>query len=381
MEDTEVTITIKDVISSLAIDFKSETSIRIRRGNCFNDFVEKMSSPFMKRQSKNNALRIIFYGEHGVDQGGVRRDFFTEAIQEIKDQLFVSKEDGMLPNIELYDDLANGLFRNAGKLFAYSICENGPAPNFLSPWVYDYIAGGLGMVLNRLPEKIEDKTYQKIYKIRTEQELKDFCTSDEGIDVLSEIKYRSVPSSIKLKSKEFILRSLFAKWLNPYVPFIQEIAIGLEQYGFLQKIKEHPQSLKTLFCLHTDFDWTFDEVFELLEPDFSPENNTYRYKEINTFKALSDALSDCYDLKGEENALTLSEVMKFITGCSSKPASGLPGKITVIFEKYCPENCRCKPTTSSCDIQIEVALHYTTKRDMMIALTDACRESKGMLRY
>lgn len=82
------------------------------------------------------------------------------------------------------------------------------------------------------------------------------------------------------------------------MPFIQEIAIGLEQYGFLQKIKEHPQSLKTLFCLHTDFDWTFDEVFELLEPDFSPENNTYRYKEINTFKALSDALSDCYDLKG-----------------------------------------------------------------------------------
>lgn len=91
--------------------------------------------------------------------------------------------------------------------------------------------------------------------------------------------------------------------------------------------------------------------------------------------------NSCHYILGEENALTLSEVMKFITGCSSKPASGLPGKITVIFEKYCPENCRCKPTTSSCDIQIEVALHYTTKRDMMIALTDACRESKGMLRY
>eukprot|EP00111_Clytia_hemisphaerica_P012158 TCONS_00035701-protein len=41
MEDTEVAITIKDVISSLAIDFKSETSIRIRRGNCFDDLSKK----------------------------------------------------------------------------------------------------------------------------------------------------------------------------------------------------------------------------------------------------------------------------------------------------------------------------------------------------
>lgn len=100
----------------------------------------------------------------------------------------------MLPNIELYDDLANGLFRNAGKLFAYSICENGPAPNFLSPWVYDYIAGGLGMVLNRLPEKIEDKTYQKV---RTVQ----YCVYVSSLLTLMLTMLTKVPTTFILEVK------------------------------------------------------------------------------------------------------------------------------------------------------------------------------------
>ena len=54
-----------------------------------------------------------------------------------------------------------GLFKAAGLLMAYSIVQGGPAPNFISPWVYDYLAYGLHHVpLSH--EDIEDESVRSI---------------------------------------------------------------------------------------------------------------------------------------------------------------------------------------------------------------------------
>ena len=39
--------------------------------------------------------------------------------------------------------IANEEFLLAGELCASTICQGGPAPNFLSDWVYDFLVGGL----------------------------------------------------------------------------------------------------------------------------------------------------------------------------------------------------------------------------------------------
>ena len=48
--------------------------------------------------------------------------------------------------------LTEGLFKAAGLLMASSIVQGGPAPNFMTPWVYDYLAYGL----HRVPLNVED---------------------------------------------------------------------------------------------------------------------------------------------------------------------------------------------------------------------------------
>lgn len=60
--------------------------------------------------------------------------------------------------------LSEGHFQAAGMLMACSIVQGGPAPNFMAPWVFDYIAYGLHQVpvciddiQNELPKKVAKK--------------------------------------------------------------------------------------------------------------------------------------------------------------------------------------------------------------------------------
>lgn len=83
-------------------------------------------------------------------------------MSEVKNQLFKATNEGYVPDCDLYDDLAKGLFRRAGNLFAYSLCQNGPAPNFFSSWIFTFIYGGLEAILDDLPERINNEAYNKV---------------------------------------------------------------------------------------------------------------------------------------------------------------------------------------------------------------------------
>ena len=64
--------------------------------------------------------------------------------------------------------VADGTVTSIGHLFAASICNQGPAPNFLAPWIYDYIINGVGEVFKTLPElncsSQMGALYTKVYK-------------------------------------------------------------------------------------------------------------------------------------------------------------------------------------------------------------------------
>lgn len=70
-------------------------------------------------------------------------------------------------------------------------------------------------------------------------------------------------------------------------------------------------------------------------------------------------------------------LMKFMTGSPSVPPLGLPRNIRVLFVHACPADCHCKPYVSTCDLCINVAVHYDTKAKMLAALTDSIGMSRG----
>ena len=57
--------------------------------------------------------------------------------------------------------LTQELFKYAGELMAISIVQGGPAPNFLSPVIYDVIAKGLSKAVYSL-DMIEESNLKEI---------------------------------------------------------------------------------------------------------------------------------------------------------------------------------------------------------------------------
>ena len=74
--------------------------------------------------------------------------FVLEVIEEIKERYFIvaNEEEGREPSLDLVS-VTNGTVRSIGQLFAASLCQGGPVPSFLGPWVYYYLIGGVETVL------------------------------------------------------------------------------------------------------------------------------------------------------------------------------------------------------------------------------------------
>ena len=68
-----------------------------------------------------------------------------ECINEMKIKLFCNGE----PVVSTLA-LVSGEMKHAGELMVSSILHGGPAPNFLTKWVYDYLVGGLQKVATQL---------------------------------------------------------------------------------------------------------------------------------------------------------------------------------------------------------------------------------------
>jgi len=84
-------------------------------------------------------------------------------LKEAKTLYFTGTEDSMEPIRSLHA-VGDETMKIIGHLMAASICNYGPAPNFLSPWVFNYIIGGISKVLEDLPASLHftnnDENYQ-----------------------------------------------------------------------------------------------------------------------------------------------------------------------------------------------------------------------------
>ena len=85
-------------------------------------------------------LRVVFFHEQAVDEGGPRREFFSLAFRELFKQsgLFTGYPGNVIPlhNVQAVEC---NKFYNVGKLIAMSLVQGGEAPVCFSKAVADYI--------------------------------------------------------------------------------------------------------------------------------------------------------------------------------------------------------------------------------------------------
>ena len=93
----------------------------------------------------------------------------------------------------------------------------------------------------------------------------------------------------------FLCRTLFMRYvLHKVVPFLCEMADGLRYHGVLQKMSDNPNTFEPIFVPGKSLEWTFENVEEVLDPNYSVDGSNKKSSEINTFKCLLDAVEQLY---------------------------------------------------------------------------------------
>ena len=62
--------------------------------------------------------------------------------------------------------------------------------------------------------------------------------------------------------------------------------------------------------------------------------------------------------------LSVENVLKWLTGTKRVPPLAFSKKIQCKFLHGCPAGCRCRPTTSTCDLSITLPVHLDTEENM-----------------
>lgn len=88
----------------------------------------------------------------------------AEILEQVKRRVFTKEDqhDGFVP-CESTVALTEGTFEVAGELMAMSIAQGGPAPNFLAPWVYNYLTTGLDGIEVQI-ETMTESNFKNIAK-------------------------------------------------------------------------------------------------------------------------------------------------------------------------------------------------------------------------
>ncbi|ROL45080.1 G2/M phase-specific E3 ubiquitin-protein ligase [Anabarilius grahami] len=132
---------IADVIKSLTerVDESSSFSICVTREQMVERGIKQWQR--QKKSSPKNAIRVTFIGEAGIDSGALKTEFLTEIISGIEKRFFEGGDGGKNPKYSM-TDLDKHNFKVIGEIFAVSIAQGGPPPNFFSQWCYKYISTG-----------------------------------------------------------------------------------------------------------------------------------------------------------------------------------------------------------------------------------------------
>ncbi|XP_028394535.1 uncharacterized protein LOC114518737 [Dendronephthya gigantea] len=361
------TSSLKNVAQQLAdIHVKKEQprKVNVRRKHLWIDFKEAKKKWNL---TANTPIRVVFLGEPAVDDGGPKREFFSELLEYIEVKLFA---DGKPINSII--GLQNEDFKLAGEVMVMSILQGGPAPAFLHRAIFNVMTNQQ-LSIEDIPESIYKRAANQIMEAKCDEELHNVLVSDDVLTVLGNIGYTGVPHRETLKSITGILQSICIKsQFISTMPELMQLEQGLSSCGILESVKKCPELWKFAFVRGSSNLKSPDEFLDELEVKYS-QSQLQKDKEIDVFKYFCEFIQS---LEFDEE-ISIAGLLKWMSGTKTTPVLGFSKKKTLVFVHGCKEGCRCRPTVSTCDLLLMVPVHITNEEDMKIMMTSALKESCG----
>eukprot|EP00794_Sanderia_malayensis_P013170 gene13169-14520_t len=341
--------------------------LNIRRKYLWQDFKDIRSRG---KIAPGDNIKIVFIGEPAIDDGGPKREFFADMMEIMKRKLFCNGK----PVISTMA-ISNEEFIMAGQLMAMSIVQGGPAPSFMHMSLYHYMANlPLEIESNDENEPKYTEIALKISDATNEEQLHNIILTEEVLDILQDIGYTGIPSRETLKTAKNIVQSICIKsQLSAFLPQMLQLMEGLKCHGILSSLREFPTTWKPVFTeCNNNVGLNGDEFLDEIVALFSSKQ-VEKEKELYVYKLFCDFI---LTLDNDGN-LTTKDLVKWWTGSGTVPVLGFPKKFSVAFVHGCASNCRCRPTTSTCDILLKMPVHISGFEEMEEIMNSAVKDCCG----
>ncbi|XDV10892.1 hypothetical protein PO909_000003 [Leuciscus waleckii] len=317
------------------VDTSRSFNINVTREDLFQRGLKQWAR--QKQASPKNLLRVSFIGENGIDQGALRKEFLTEMVCGIEARFFEGDgERGKNPKYSICDYQDNS-FKTCGEIFATSLVQGGPAPNFLTRWCYHFLCHG---------EMDKDVGVLEV----TDQDIKNLMTEVENaeggerlIDLSDAIVACGYTGPINVDQKKAITDAIALHALVRLIPILNQLREGLRLYGLDEVLAQHTQMCQQLFVPGHLQEVNVDFLLLALSPDFSEEGSVRRQREMRIINFLQDFLQKLEDravhgTNGGGKCLSVRSFLQWVTGQAHVPlieSKREAFKITVHFDHDC----------------------------------------------
>ena len=326
-----------------------------------------------KTQSPESRLMVRFLGESGIDSGALTKEFLTNTVKKIGDEMF----SGGAP-IDSMQNVTNNNYRFCGQIMAVSIVEGGPPPKFLDESVFYMLCNGIADVKSLIEENFSPNDRSFFNQIKKNPQEMSSLIIDNG--------FTGVINDQSIKT---IIETMMVSIASKRRMYLEEVAEGLKIFGLYEKVINNQALMKPLFVrdsASTVVDAPY--VTSLLQPSFSPDGSSKRVVEETFIDYLQDFLNDLEDSniaalpEGEVVAfddatnddtlpygmtinadLTPAGFLGWCTGQKHRPIFNEDLTISVEFDHDCykanPGHTICFPIVSSCSRNLTLPTQHS----------------------
>lgn len=330
-----------------------------------------------KSQSPKKRLMVRFIGESGIDSGALSKEFLTDVIIKIGENMFPggAPKDSML-------DIQNSNFFSCGQIMAVSIVQGGPPPNFLHKSVYDLLCND--------PLDMKELNVDKNF-VQADQIMFDQIKQDpEGLSSI--IIDHGYSGLINKQHIDEILETVMISIISRRRTYLEEVSKGLELFSLHAKIMQNKALMEPLFVCKENSVVDSNYLLSLLQPVFSSDGSSRKILEEKFLDYLQDFINDLEDSKivgissevlawyDNENMdetipyghkvdadLSTGGLLGWLTGQKHHPLFEKDFMITVLFNHDCfvayPNHRICFPVVSACSRELTLPTQHCKSYD------------------
>ena len=345
----------------------SRLTLNIRRENLIEDTLNEIS---LNADCLQNELRIKFKGEAGVDQGGVRKEFFILLIRQIFDPnygMFNYNSKTRLYWFNHYSFESKIKYELIGTIFGLAIYNNTILDVKLPLAVYKKLLG-INPSLEDLKE-CDKELYKNLDYIlkqnnpKLEEELDtNFTVIDDkfGEKIIIPLKQNGNEIMINNLNKEEYVKLYIDWFFNKSIDeFFKSFEKGFYKVFHKSLIKIlSPEELELIIC-GTQY------------LDFYELKRACKYEE---YEYDSESIKYLWEILLDFNQEEKKKFLSFVTGCDRAPIDGL-GALTIVVSNG-GTDLNQLPTAHTCFNNL-ILPDYKDKEKMKKAILTAINYSEG----